>query len=87
MSSLTIRRIVVWIVSMGLGVLSAYLIITVGFASLPFIKIGTIITPVQSHAITIGEYGIIYFITTAFPLGMLFLVWLDYFLDTKILPD
>lgn len=87
MSSLTIKRIAVWIVSIILGGGSAYLIITVGFSILPHISLPPIITPVQSHAITIAEYGNIYFLTTALPLVLLFMVWLDHFLDTKILPD
>ena len=87
MSSLTIKRIIVWAVSAVLGILTALLIITVGFAVLPLISIPPIITPVQAEAISIEKYGIIYFITTAFPLGLIYVVWLDYFLDTKILPD
>jgi len=87
MSSLTIKRIIVWAVSGVLGFLTALLVITVGFELLPLLSIPPIITPVLAEAITIQEYGIIYFVTTAFPLGLIYLVWLDYFLDTKILPD
>ncbi len=87
MSSLTIKRIIVWVVSTALGLLGAFLIITVGFAMLPSIFLPPIITPVNSEAIGIGEYGTIYFITTALPLALLFMVWLDHFLDTRILPD
>lgn len=87
MSSLTIRRLVVWVVSGVLGFLTSLLIITVGFSVLPFISIPPIITPVQSQAVSIGEYGIIYFITTAFPLVLMYMVWLDHFMGTKILPD
>lgn len=87
MSSLTIKRIIVWVVSTVLGLLSALLIITVGFAVLPSIVLPPIITPVNSEAISIGKYGTIYFLTTALPLALLFMVWLDHFLDTRILPD
>ena len=87
MSSLTIKRVIVWIVSIALGLLSAFLIITVGFALLPFIFLPPIITPVNSEAISITKYGTIYFLTTALPLALLFMVWLDHFLDTRILPD
>lgn len=87
MSSLTIRRIIVWVVSLALGFLTAYLIITVGFGLLPSISLPPIITPVQSYPITIGRFGIIYFITAAGPLALVYLTWLDYFLGTKILPD
>ncbi len=87
MSSLTIKRIFVWVVSSILGLLSAWLIITLGFALLPSIFLPPIITPVNSEAISIARYGTIYFLTTALPLGLLFMVWLDHFLSTKILPD
>lgn len=87
MSSLTVKRLIVWVVSAVLGFLAALLIITAGFAVLPLISIPPIITPVQAQAISIEQYGTIYFLTTALPLALLFLVWLDYFLDTKILPD
>ncbi len=87
MSSLTVRRIVVWVVSGVLGFLTALLIITVGFSILPFLSLPPIITPVQSVPVTIGEYGIIYFATTALPLVLLYMVWLDYFMGTRILPD
>lgn len=87
MSSLTIRRIIVWVVSIALGAITALLIITVGFSLLPFISLPPIITPVQSFAITPDVYGPIYFITTALPLALLFMTWLDYFMGTKILPE
>lgn len=87
MSSLTIKRVIVWAVSSVLGFLTAYLIITVGFASLPLLSFPPIITPVLAEAISIEKYGPVYFVTTAFPLVLLFMVWLDYFLGTKILPD
>lgn len=87
MSSLTVKRLIVWVVSSLLGLLGAWLIISVGFALLPSIFLPPIITPVNSEAISISRYGIIYFLTTALPLALLFLVWLDHFLDSKILPD
>ncbi len=87
MSSLTIKRIIVWVVSTILGLLAALLIITVGFAILPSLFLPPIITPVNSEAISISRYGTIYFLTTALPLALLVLVWLDHFLDTRILPD
>lgn len=87
MSSLTVKRIIVWVVSIILGSLGAFLIITVGFALLPSIFLPPIITPVNSEAISIAKYGTIYFLTTALPLVLLVMVWLDHFLDTRILPD
>lgn len=87
MSALTVRRIIVWVVSLGLGFLTALLIITVGFAILPSIQLPPLLTPVQSEAVSIQKYGIIYFICTAGPLALVYLVWLDAFMGTRILPD
>jgi len=87
MSALTIKRIIVWIVSTVLGFLTAYGIITIGFALLPSLSLPPIITPVQSEPISIGVYGPIYFLTTMLPLTLLYLTWLDLFMGTKILPD
>ncbi len=87
MSALTIKRIIVWVVSTILGFLTAYGIITLGFALLPNLSLPPIITPVQSEAISIDTYGPIYFLTTMGPLVLLYMTWLDLFMDTKILPD
>lgn len=82
MSSLTIRRIIVWVVSMGLGFLIGYGIITVGFDLLP------LFTSIQSpQGVSIEEYGTLYFLFTAVPIGLVFVIWLDAFMDTRILPD
>jgi hypothetical protein len=78
MTGLTIRRIVVWVVSMGLGFLIAALFVTL---VLPWMG------PQAGRPITIQDYGNIYFLTTAVPLGLIFVVWLDLFLDARILPD
>jgi hypothetical protein len=82
MSSLTIRRIIVWVVSMGLGFLVGLGIITIGFDMLPLIS--SIQAP---QGVSIGEYGVLYFAFTAVPIGLVFVVWLDAFMDTRILPD
>lgn len=82
MSGLLIKRILVWTVSMVLGFLTAYLIITIGFDLLPLFS--SIQTP---QGVTVEEYGIIYFIVTAVPIGLIFVIWLDRFMDTRILPD
>ncbi len=87
MSALTVKRVVVWLVSLALGFLSTLGIITLGFAILPHLSLPPIITPVSSEAISIERYGIIYFLTTMLPMTLLFLVWIDHFLGTKILPD
>lgn len=82
MSSLTIRRIIVWVVSMVLGLIVGYGIITVGFDLLPLFS--AVQTP---QGVSIEEYGIQYFLFTSIPIGLVFVVWLDAFMDTRILPD
>jgi len=82
MSSLTIRRILVWVISHALGLGAGYLIITVGFDLLPLFS--SIQIP---QGVTIEEYGILYFLFTAVPIGFIFLIWIDAFMDTRILPD
>lgn len=82
MSPLTIKRILVIVLSQVLGLLLGYLIITVGFNLLP--AISSIQTP---QGRTIEEYGIIYFLVTAVPLGIIVMIVMDAFLDTRILPD
>lgn len=86
MSSLTIRRLIVWVVSMALGLLVGYGIITVGFDMLPLLVIfgGAIQVP---QGVSLEEYGMIYFLFTAVPIGFVFVIWLDAFMDTRILPD
>ena len=82
MSSLTIRRIIVWVISMGLGFLVGNIIITVVFDMLP------LFTSIQAkQGISIQEYGILYFLFTSVPIGLVFVIWLDAFMDTRILPD
>jgi len=82
MSSLTIRRIIVWVISMGLGFIVGNGIISVGFDLLP------LFTSIQAkQGLSIQEYGIIYFLFTAVPIGLVFVIWLDYLMDTRILPD
>lgn len=82
MSSLTIRRIIVWVVSMVLGLVVGYGIITVGFDMLPLFS--AVQTP---QGVSIEEYGMLYYLFTSVPIGMVFVVWLDAFMDTRILPD
>ncbi len=78
MSALTIRRIIVWVVGLGTGALIATIMVTV---ILPWLG------PNAGIPISIEKYGYQYFLWTALPLGLLFVIWLDYFLKTKILPD
>lgn len=82
MSSLAIRRIIVWVVSMVLGLLVGYGIITVGFDMLPLFS--AVQTP---QGVSIEEYGIQYYLFTSIPIGLVFVIWLDAFMDTRILPD
>lgn len=79
MSSLFLRRAFIWVVSMALGTLIGWLIITFLLPALSPDK--------NAKAISIAEYGIIYFLTTVIPLGLIFVTWLDYYLDTRIWPD
>ncbi len=82
MSSLTIRRIIVWLISMGLGLVVGYGIITVGFDMLPLFS--AVQTP---QGVSIEEYGIQYFLFTSIPIGLVFVIWLDAVMGTRILPD
>lgn len=77
MSSLTIRRIIVWVVSMILGFVIGALVVVVG---LPLLK-------PESAGITIADFGPIYYLVMSFPIGLVFVVWFDHFMNTKILPD
>jgi len=82
MSALNTKRLVVVLVSQIIGFAIAYLIITLGFDALPLIS--TIKTP-QGRSPAV--YGTIYFIVTAVPIGFIAMIWMDQFLDTRILPD
>jgi hypothetical protein len=79
MSSLTLRRIFVWVVSMLLGFALTALFITLVLHRL--VASGT------GEPVTLQKYGQIYFLVTAIPIGLIFVCWLDYFMDTRILPD
>lgn len=77
MSSLTVRRLLVWGISFALGFVVTYLIIVVGF---PIVK-------PESAGITLEQYGFGYFIVSYIPIALIFVVWLDAFMGTGILPD
>ncbi|GAB4519087.1 MAG: hypothetical protein OHK0046_27580 [Anaerolineae bacterium] len=79
MTSLFVRRVIVWAVSMGLGVIISMLILT-------FFLPGVSPNP-NAESVSLQTYGIQYFFWTAFPIGLIFVTILDYFMDTKILPD
>ena len=82
MSGLAIRRIIVWVISMILGLAVGYGTITVGFDMLPLFS--AVQTP---QGVSIQEYGVIYYLFTSIPIGLVFVIWLDAFMDTRILPD
>jgi hypothetical protein len=73
-----LKRLVVWAVSMVLG-----------FAVASFIVIVLLPTvPVQNGVpISLDKYGYQYLFWTGFPIGLIFVVWLDGLLNTRILPD
>ncbi len=78
MSSLLLRRLIAWAIGMGTGFLLTWLFITL---VLPWMG------PHGGQPITIQTYGIQYFFWTALPLGLFFVIWLDYFLNTRIMPE
>lgn len=78
MSSLLLKRLIVWIVSMALGFALAAAFVTL---VLPWMG------PHNGNPISIQKYGNLYFLVTAVPLGLIFVVWFDKFLNTNILPD
>ena len=82
MSPLTLKRLSVVIISQAIGFVLGLLLITVGFNLLPLIS--SIQTP---QGRSIAEYGNLYFLATAIPLGLIVMIWMDDILDTKILPD
>lgn len=73
-----LKRLAVWGISMALG-----------FAVAAFIVIVLLPTvPVQNGVpISIEKYGFQYFFWTAFPIGLIFVVWIDALVNTRILPD
>jgi accessory gene regulator protein AgrB len=77
MSSLFVRRLIVWVVSFVLGFVISWLLIVVGF---PLINS-------NAAGITLQDYGTIYFLVTMVPIALVFVTWLDKFMGTKILPD
>jgi hypothetical protein len=77
MSSLAVRRIVVWIVSFILGFVVTYLLVVVGF---PILK-------PEAAGITLAKFGFGYFIVSYIPVALIFVTWLDALMSTKILPD
>lgn len=79
MSSLFVRRLLVWAVSAVLGVVTTLLILTF---FLPAVSPNT-----EEAVVSVARYGIQYFLWTAGPLTLVFVTVLDHFLETKIWPD
>ncbi len=79
MSSLRVRRLVVWMVSIALGVGTSLLVITF---FLPAVSPSP-----NAQAVSVLEYGYQYFLWTALPLSLMFMTILDHFMDTSIWPD
>lgn len=77
MSSLAVRRAFVWVVSLVLGFL-----ITWAFVVLVF----PILIPNEAGK-GLDDYGLFNTILTTIPISLIFVAWLDYFLDTRIHPD
>lgn len=82
MSALTTKRLVVIVLSQVLGFIIGVVIIGPLFDLLPLVS--SIQTP---QGRSIAEYGYQYFFWTFFPIGVVIMIWMDAFLDTKILPD
>jgi uncharacterized membrane protein len=77
MSSLNVRRLIVWVASFALGFVVTWLLVVVG---LPFIK-------PESAGLTLQKFGTGYFLVAMVPIALIFVTWLDKFMGTKILPD
>lgn len=79
MSSLFVRRAIAWGLGMALGFVVSWLLI---MFFLPAVSPDPL-----AEAVSIERYGTLYFLVTMVPLGLMFMTWLDYFLDAKIWPD
>ena len=77
MSSLLIRRVIAWGLSLGLGFVTTWATIVIG---LP------ILLPTEAGK-GLDDYGLLLTVLTIISVSLLFLTWLDYFMDTQILPD
>jgi hypothetical protein len=77
MSNLAVRRAFVWIVSLVLGLIVTWALVVFFFP-----------TQIPAEAGKgLGDYGLLATILTVIPISLIFVAWLDYFLDTKIHPD
>jgi hypothetical protein len=77
MNSLFWRRVFVWVVSQVIGfIITALFVVGVLHLLVP-----------DFDSVSIEKYGYIYFLVTAVPIGLTVMFWMDYFMDTRILPD
>ncbi len=78
MSNLTLRRIFVWSVSLVLGFVITWAMYEFMFPAL---------IPQEGPKNFFEDYGNLYKILTIVPIALIFVAWLDYFMDTRIHPD
>ena len=76
--AMLIKRLTVWVVSMAIG-----FALTAAFVTLILPWMG----PNNGNPISLQKFGYIYFLVVAVPIGLIFVVWLDKFMGTRILPD
>lgn len=77
MSNLTIRRLFVWSVSIVLGFVITWALVRFFFP---------VLLPTEAGK-GLDEYGLLLTTLTMIPISLLFVAWLDYFMDTRIHPD
>lgn len=82
MSGLTLKRLIVVVVSQALGALLTILLIGPGFDLL-----GVLLGIPAIHGVSVATYGNIYFLVTSIPIGITIMIWMDQFVDSRILPD
>ena len=77
MSNLLLRRLFVWAVSIVLG-----LIVVVSTVIFVF----PILIPAEAGK-GLEDFGVLLTVLATIPTSLIFVAWLDYFLDTKIHPE
>jgi hypothetical protein len=82
MSGLSLKRAVVITLSQIIGAILTVLIIGPGF---DLLRVVTQIPAIKG--VSPATYGAIYFLATSIPIGIIIMIWMDGFLDTRILPD
>lgn len=82
MSGLTLKRLIVVVVSQVLGALLTVLLIGPGFDLL-----GVVLQIPAIRGVSPATYGNLYFLVTSIPIGITLMIWMDQFVDTRILPD